>query len=123
MLDHVIINVSDYDAARAFYSHALAPLGLEVVIEGDSMCGFGEGGKPELWVAERDEPSAPVHVAVRSPDHATVDAFHRAALDAGGRDHGAPGPRPQYHQGYYGAFVLDPDGNNIEAVCHQPAAG
>jgi catechol 2,3-dioxygenase-like lactoylglutathione lyase family enzyme len=120
MLDHVIINVRDYEASRRFYEEALAPLGLGVVMtfEEWKTCGFGEGGKPELWVAERGEPSAPVHVALRSPDSATVDAFHAAALEAGGTDNGPPGPRPHYHERYYGAFILDPDGNNIEAVCH-----
>jgi len=120
VLDHVIINVRDYDSARAFYSHALAPLGIEPVLELGAMCGFGERGRPELWIAERDEPSAPVHVALRASERAIVDAFHAAALDAGGRDNGEPGPRSHYHEHYYGGFVLDPDGNNIEAVCHAP---
>jgi len=122
MLDHVIINVSDFDAARSFYTHALEPLGVEVVMEVEGRLGLGDRGFPELWIAERDQPSAPVHVALRAPDRATVEAFHRAALEVGGTDNGAPGPRPHYHEHYYGAFVLDPDGNNIEAVCHEPAA-
>lgn len=122
MLDHVVINVSDYDAARAFYELALAPLGFRVVMESDAMCGFGDDGRPELWIAERDEPSAPVHVAVRAPDRAAVDAFHAASLSAGGRNNGGAGLRPHYHQAYYGAFVLDPDGNNIEAVSHATPA-
>ncbi len=121
MIDHVVINVSDYDAARAFYTHALEPLGVDVVMELGQMCGLGNRGKPDLWIAERDQPSAPVHVALRAPDRATVDAFHRAALEVGGTDNGLPGVRSHYHQHYYGAFVLDPDGNNIEAVCHEPA--
>jgi catechol 2,3-dioxygenase-like lactoylglutathione lyase family enzyme len=120
VLDHVILNVSDYDGARAFYTQALEPLGVDVVMEFGSMCGLGEAGKPYLWIAERDEPSAPVHVALAAPDRATVDAFYEAALAAGGTDNGAPGLRTQYHESYYGAFVLDPDGNNIEAVCHRP---
>ena len=81
--------------------------------------GFGVGGKPDFWIAQGGAGN-PVHVALVSPDRATVDAFHRAAVSAGGRDNGAPGLRPQYHPNYYGAFVFDPDGNNIEAVCHAP---
>ena len=82
-------------------------------------CGFGEGQEPYFWIGERGEPTAPAHVAFASPDRATVDAFHAAALASGGRDNGAPGLR-DYHEHYYGAFVLDPDGNNVEAVCHTP---
>ena len=120
MLDHVTINVSDFDGARAFYTQALAPLGVTVIMEFGEMCGFGEDGKPYLWIAERDEPSAPVHVALEAADHPTVDAFHAAAIAAGGTENGPPGMRPHYHQNYYGAFVLDADGNNLEAVCHIP---
>jgi catechol 2,3-dioxygenase-like lactoylglutathione lyase family enzyme len=121
MLDHVGINVSDYDSARAFYLDALKPLGIGAIMEFAEFkaLGMGDGDKPYLWIAQRDEPSAPVHVAFEAPDRATVDAFHAAALAAGGRDNGEAGLRPQYHQQYYGAFVLDPDGNNIEAVCHR----
>ena len=120
MLDHVSLNVSDYDAAKRFYDGALAPLGIEVILEFERICGFGDQGKPYLWIAERGEPSAPVHVALASPDRRTVDDFYEAALAAGGRDNGPPGLRPIYHEHYYGAFAHDPDGNNIEAVCHQP---
>jgi len=120
VLDHVTINVSDFDGARAFYTQALAPLGVTVIMEFGEMCGFGEDGKPYLWIAERDEPSAPVHVALEAADHPTVDAFHAAAIAAGGTENGPPGMRPHYHQNYYGAFVLDADGNNLEAVCHIP---
>ena len=120
MLDHVKLNVRYFDASRRFYVEALAPLGYEVVMEFDRVCGLGEGGKPDFWVAEQGEPGAPVHVALASPDRATVDAFHAAALAAGGSDNGSPGLRPHYHEHYYGAFVHDPDGNNIEAVCHRP---
>jgi catechol 2,3-dioxygenase-like lactoylglutathione lyase family enzyme len=120
MLDHVIIGASDYPRSRAFYEAALKPLGYEVVMEiGDLGCGLGTGGKPYFWVTAR-EAGGPVHIAFASPDRATVDAFHEAALAAGGRDNGAPGLREHYHPSYYGAFVLDPDGNNIEAVCHRP---
>ena len=118
LLDHVIINVSDFDSAQAFYTHALKPLGIEAVMEVEGRVGFGDKGFPYLWIAERDEPSAPVHVALRADDPETVDAFFEAAIEVGGTDNGGPGMRPQYHDHYYGAFVLDPDGNNIEAVCH-----
>lgn len=121
MIDHVMINVTSFEAARDFYTRALEPLGVTAVMEFGRMCGLGNRNKPELWIAERDEPSAPVHLALAAPDHATVDAFHAAALAAGGVDNGEPGPRPIYHEHYYGAFVLDPDGNNIEAVCHAAA--
>lgn len=120
MLDHVKLNVRDFDASRRFYTQALAPLGYAVVMELDRVCGIGERGKPDFWIAGEGEPSAPVHVALASPDRATVDAFHAAALKAGGWDNGPPGPRTHYHEHYYGAFVHDPDGNNIEAVCHRP---
>jgi catechol 2,3-dioxygenase-like lactoylglutathione lyase family enzyme len=118
MIDHVVLNVRDYDASKRFYLQALRPLGYEVILEFGKMAGLGREGKPEFWFGERDEPSANVHVALASPDRKTVDEFYSAALAAGGRDNGAPGIRSQYHEDYYGAFVYDPDGNNIEAVCH-----
>jgi catechol 2,3-dioxygenase-like lactoylglutathione lyase family enzyme len=118
MIDHIIIGVDDVDASRAFYERALAPLGMEVVMAMPHGAGFGADGKPWFWIADREQ-SGPVHVAFSSPDRATVDAFYEAALAAGGRDNGGPGLRPQYHPAYYGAFVYDPDGNNIEAVCHR----
>ena len=119
MLDHVILNVRDHDASRALYEKALAPLGASVVMEFEGFTGFGRQGTPEFWVVERGEPSAHVHVAFHTPDRAVVHAFHEAALAAGGTDNGAPGLR-DYHPNYYGAFVLDPDGHNIEVVCHLP---
>ena len=131
MLDHVGIAVSDFDRSRAFYEHALGPLGLAVqlaVTEAQSGgrykgLGFGNPGKPGFWVgwSPPGKPSGPVHVAFAAPDRATVNAFHAAALAAGGGDNGAPGLRPHYHANYYAAFVLDPDGNNIEAVSHAPS--
>jgi catechol 2,3-dioxygenase-like lactoylglutathione lyase family enzyme len=84
-------------------------------------CGFGRQGKPDFWIAQRGTPQTDVHVAFVSPDRGTVDRFHAAALAAGGEDNGAPGLRPHYHEHYYAAFVHDPDGNNIEAVCHAPS--
>jgi catechol 2,3-dioxygenase-like lactoylglutathione lyase family enzyme len=119
VLDHVGLNVSDHAASRTFYEAALAPLGIEVIIERPGVTGFGENRKPYFFINERNPPTPSAHIAFAAPDHASVDAFHAAALSAGGRDNGAPGPRP-YHENYYGAFALDPDGNNIEAVCHQP---
>ena len=119
MIDHLNIGVSDLAVSRAFYEPALAVLGYAALMDRPYGVGFGRDGKPEFWISDRPS-SAPLHVAFSSPDRATVDAFHRAALAAGGRDNGAPGLRPQYHASYYGAFVLDPDGNNVEAVTHRP---
>lgn len=120
MIDHVKLVVGDLAASRAFYERALAPLGIGVLKAYPGAVGLGADGMPFFWLSGGPV-SGPCHVAFRSPDHAGVDAFHREALAAGGRDNGAPGLRPQYHPGYYGAFVLDPDGNNVEAVCHGPA--
>jgi len=120
MLDHVGLNVRDIAASRTFYEQALAPLGYETVMAFPEAVGFGVAGKPDFWLVRRDPVGGSVHVAFAAIDRATVDQFWRAALDAGGTDHGAPGLREQYHPTYYGAFVLDPDGNNVEAVCHTP---
>jgi catechol 2,3-dioxygenase-like lactoylglutathione lyase family enzyme len=111
MIDHVGLNVKDYAANRAFYEQALAPLGYRVVMGSDEWkgAGFGTSEKPEFWVAQREPYGTGTHVAFTAPDHATVDAFHAAALAAGGRDNGAPGIRVDYHPTYYGAFVLDAD--------------
>jgi catechol 2,3-dioxygenase-like lactoylglutathione lyase family enzyme len=120
MLDHIGLIVSDYSASKRFFEAALAPLDYEIIMEfGGSTGGLGAGGNPDFWISQGDA-GTPTHVAFASPDRATVDAFHAAALVAGGRDNGAPGLRPQYHPNYYGAFIYDPDGNNIEAVCHLP---
>jgi catechol 2,3-dioxygenase-like lactoylglutathione lyase family enzyme len=122
VFDHVGINVKDYAASRAFYGQALAPLGWKVVMAFDEWkaAGFGEADKPDLWISEREPYGTGTHVAFTAADRATVDAFHQAALAAGGTDNGAPGLREMYHPTYYGAFVLDLDGNNVEAVCHAP---
>jgi catechol 2,3-dioxygenase-like lactoylglutathione lyase family enzyme len=111
--------VSDLATSRTFYGRALAPLGYVELMEAPWGVGFGREGKPDLFVSGH-EAAGPVHVAFASPDRATVDAFHQAALAAGGRDNGPPGLRPKYHPSYYGAFVLDPDGNNVAAVSHLP---
>jgi catechol 2,3-dioxygenase-like lactoylglutathione lyase family enzyme len=121
ILDHIIIGVSDLAASKAFYEQALAPLGIATIMEFPGVAGLGAGGKPELWLRDGGG-NEQVHVAFSSPDRATVDAFHEAALAAGATDNGGPGVREIYHPQYYGAFVLDPDGHNIEAVCHGPAA-
>ena len=123
MIDHVIIGTSDFARSKAFYARALEPLGMTVVMEFGQGCGFGSEGKPWFWVTDRPAPGeGSLHVAFAAADRATVDAFHSEALAAGGTDNGAPGVREHYHPDYYGAFVLDPDGNNIEAVSHRPEA-
>jgi catechol 2,3-dioxygenase-like lactoylglutathione lyase family enzyme len=120
VLDHVGLPASDLERSKRFYETALSPLGYELIMEpSDSAAGFGRQDKPDFWIA-RGEPGHPVHVAFAAEDHASVNAFHEAAIAAGGRDNGGPGLRPEYHPSYYGAFVLDPDGNNIKAVCHRP---
>jgi catechol 2,3-dioxygenase-like lactoylglutathione lyase family enzyme len=121
MFDHIGLNVRDYAKSRAFYERALAPLGFRVVMASDERkgAGFGEERKPEFWVSEREPVGTGTHIAFACADRATVDAVHAAALDAGGRDNGQPGLREHYHPTYYAAFVIDPDGNNLEAVCHR----
>jgi catechol 2,3-dioxygenase-like lactoylglutathione lyase family enzyme len=122
MFDHVGLNVSDYAASRAFYERALAPLGYAVVMSFDEWkaCGFGRERQPTFWISEREPATTGTHIAFAAADRASVNAFHEAALDAGGIDNGRPGIREQYHPTYYGAFVHDLDGNNVEAVCHAP---
>jgi catechol 2,3-dioxygenase-like lactoylglutathione lyase family enzyme len=120
-IDHVTIQVAALEASRAFYERALEPFGVHVVqidgARGATELAIGPEGSEDLVLGE-GEPSAPVHLAFLALDPETVDAFHAAALEAGGRDNGRPGPRPQYHERYYAAYALDPDGNNVEAVCH-----
>ena len=125
MIDHMGLQVSDLRKSKAFYQQTLAPLGYMLLMEltkeqtgGFSGAGFGIAPKPDFWIGEGTPNQPPIHVAFQAEDRATVDAFHQAGLAAGGRDNGAPGLRPQYHPNYYGAFVLDPDGHNIEAVFH-----
>jgi len=130
MLDHVGLQVSGYERSREFYRKVLATLGGELVMEvtaeqtGDGAhAGFGMDGRPTFWIgtSQQAHGNRAVHVAFVAPNRAAVMAFHRTAIEAGGTDNGAPGLRPHYHPNYYGAFVLDPDGHNIEAVCHTPA--
>jgi len=127
MIDHIGIGVKDFDASRRFYDAALAPLGLSVMMEvtpeqtgGFHGIGYGDQGKPFFWIGNDSPRGAGMHVAFAAPNRASVDAFYAAAMAAGGTDHGAPGLRLHYHPNYYGAFVLDPDGINVEAVCHAP---
>lgn len=121
MFDHITITVADYKAGKAFYAAVLAPLGVTALHEeGDVAKGFGKD-RPQFWVGMSDAEhpvGAPVHIAFSCTTNKEVDAFYAAAITAGGRDNGAPGYRPEYHADYYGAFTLDLDGNNIEAVCH-----
>jgi catechol 2,3-dioxygenase-like lactoylglutathione lyase family enzyme len=119
MIDHTAVNVSDQEAARAFYSAALEPLGYALAFEAGEFIGFADANGMDLGVVRRD-PVGGAHVAFKCADHASVDAFYEAAMAAGGTDNGAPGLRTHYHEHYYGAFVHDADGNNIEAVCQQP---
>ena len=129
MLDHVGLQVSGYERSREFYRKVLAPIGGALVMEvtaeqtGEgSHAGFGINGVPSFWIGTTQHGSAvgPVHIAFTAATRAAVDAFYQEAIAAGAKDNGAPGPRPHYHEHYYGAFVLDPDGHNIEAVCHRP---
>ena len=127
MIDHVGIHVSNPSVSRAFYEKALSPLGYSVLREipsqftgGKVVFGMGVAPKPDFWLAEGAPESPRLHIAFRAESRAMVDAFYAAALTAGGKDNGPPGLRPHYHPDYYGAFVLDPDGHNIEAVTHTP---
>jgi catechol 2,3-dioxygenase-like lactoylglutathione lyase family enzyme len=129
VLDHITLSVTDYARSKRFYERALEPLGIRVLKDyAGRFCGFGQE-KPEFWIGVgvlsyqnpgQLAPITPVHVAFAAASRAQVDAFWKEAIEAGGADFGAPGPRPQYHPNYYGAFVLDPDGHNVEAVIHRP---
>ncbi|MEZ4334421.1 MAG: VOC family protein [Myxococcota bacterium] len=117
IVDHLTLQVADLARSKAFYREALAPLAIELVVEFDGVAAFGRGGKGELWLAV-GEPQRPMHLAFAASCRAEVDAFHAAAVAAGGRDNGPPGLRAVYHPDYYGAFVIAPEGHNIEAVFH-----
>jgi catechol 2,3-dioxygenase-like lactoylglutathione lyase family enzyme len=126
VLDHLGLTVTDLAHSKAFYKKALEPLGIALIKELTAAdtgtrahAGFGKDGRPFFWIAEGARPAGPLHVAFAAQSRADVKAFYQAALGAGGKDNGPPGPRPHYHANYFGAFVLDPDGNNIEAVCHR----
>ena len=119
IIDHIGFEVSDAERSIEFYSKALAPLGIEKIMEFEGWTGFGKNGKPEFWFGKGDSPQAPMHIAFSADSREQVDQFYEAALAAGGKDNGAPGIREIYHPNYYGAFVFDPDGHNTEAVCHK----
>ena len=121
MLDHVQLKVKSYEKSRQFYARALEPLGYAAQDDpANKSAGFGPKGATSLWIGE-GAPAASVHIAFRTRDRGAVKKFHAAALAAGGTDNGAPGLRSDYSPTYYAAFVLDPDGNNIELVCDEPA--
>lgn len=123
ILDHIGLAVRDFARSRTFYRRALAPLGIQTVLEGEGWAMLGRDGRPQFWIGVHGIPPGPIHVAFAADTREHVRAFHRAALAAGGRDNGAPGIRAKYHPSYYGAFVFDPDGHNIEAVCHASGEG
>jgi catechol 2,3-dioxygenase-like lactoylglutathione lyase family enzyme len=127
MIDHTGINVSNFEKSKEFYANALAPLGYQLLREFDAsgtgftcVAGFGIDGKPDFWIVQGKVNTPRIHVAFRAETREMVQAFYEAALEVDGQDNGAPGLRTHYHPDYYGAFVLDPDGHNIEAVCHVP---
>ncbi|MBC7794271.1 MAG: VOC family protein [Clostridia bacterium] len=127
MIDHIGIGVGDYEAAKTFYAQALAPLGITQLVEvGPELnpsgwaVGFGRDNEPNFWLGSEGKNTPPVHIAFVARSRAEVRAFYEAALEAGGRDNGAPGLRPHYNANYYAAFVRDLDGHNLEAVCHAP---
>ena len=132
MIDHYSTYTTDFPATKDFYEATLGALGYGVQFEmamdedpdlpGRRACSFGPEGRSVFWVVETLEAASPRHVAFTAADRVAVSAFHEAGLAAGGSDHGAPGLRPIYHEHYYGSFLLDPDGNNVEAVCHAPGA-
>ncbi|MBW4542591.1 MAG: VOC family protein [Myxacorys chilensis ATA2-1-KO14] len=123
MIDHTGINVSNFEKSKEFYVNALAPLGYQLVREFDATSGavFGIDREPNFWIGQGEVNTPRIHVAFRAETREMVQAFYKTALEAGGRDNGAPGLRIHYHPNYYAAFVLDPDGHNIEAVCHVSA--
>jgi catechol 2,3-dioxygenase-like lactoylglutathione lyase family enzyme len=122
MLDHVGFTAGDYARSKAFYLQTLDPVGITLVLEiAEAAAGFGEGDRPYFWLEKHGQPTqGRLHIAFTANSREKVDAFHTAGLAAGGTDNGAPGVRAHYHPDYYGAYILDPDGHNIEAVCHRP---
>jgi catechol 2,3-dioxygenase-like lactoylglutathione lyase family enzyme len=131
MIDHMGIQVLDYEKSKAFYTKVLGPLGYSVVmeftreqvptLESPAVCGLGEKGKADFWLAGAKQPTPAQHFAFRAESRAAVDAFYKTALEAGAKSNGEPGIRAHYHPTYYGAFVIDMNGHNLEAVCHDPA--
>jgi len=119
IIDHIGIAITDYDKSKAFYLKALAPLDIELIAETQGWAGFGKNGKPDFWLGPDEKVQTPMHIAFLAESREKVDQFYEAAIAAGARDNGKPGVREIYHPDYYGAFVIDPDGHNIEAVCHR----
>jgi catechol 2,3-dioxygenase-like lactoylglutathione lyase family enzyme len=119
MIDHLGLRTKQFGALAEFFEKALAPLGCTKLVQFDGGAGFGRDGKPSLWIGASNETASSVHIAFASPTREMVNAFHAAAIAAGAQDNGKPGLRPEYHPNYYAAFVIDPDGNNVEAVCHE----
>jgi len=119
IIDHIGLAISDYEQSKTFYTRALAPLGIELMVEVQGWAGYGKGEKAAFWFGQDDYVHAPIHIAFVADSRAKVDQFYKAALAAGAKDNGKPGIRDEYHPDYYGAFVIDPDGHNIEAVCHK----
>jgi catechol 2,3-dioxygenase-like lactoylglutathione lyase family enzyme len=121
VIDHLGVIVRSFDASMQFYTAALVPLGYGIVVEQAGRAAFGPPGKPLFWISTGESAAkTALHIAFAAQDRKAVTAFHAAAMKAGATDNGLPGPRPDYHANYFGAFVIDPDGNNIEAVCHDP---
>ena len=120
MIDHTGLTVADVSCSKAFYRAVLGPLGYALIMEWEQYAGFGVPPKPDFWIGQGKPNVPPIHVAFRAQNRKEVDAFYKASMAAGGRDNGPPGLRPHYHENYYSAFVLDPDGHNVEAVCHTP---
>ena len=121
IIDHIGLTVNDYEISKEFYTNVLATLGIELVMEVEGWAGFGKGGKPEFWFGVEDIAQSPMHIAFVADSRQQVDAFYNTAIAAGATNNGEPGIREIYHPNYYGAFVFDPDGHNIEAVCHKPS--
>jgi catechol 2,3-dioxygenase-like lactoylglutathione lyase family enzyme len=120
IIDHIGIGVSNYDESKRFFAKALAPLGIEVLAEFEGWGGLGKNRKPELWFGRKEAAQVPMHLAFLAENRQQVRDFYAAALAAGGKDNGPPGIREMFHPNYYGAFVIGPDGHNVEAVCHTP---
>lgn len=119
MIDHMSLSVKDYEKSKKFFSEALKPIGYSVLMDYGVAVGLGSDNKPDFWLTQNDN-TQKSHIAFLAKNRSQVDEFHKAALEAGGTDNGAPGLRPNYHPNYYGAFIIDFDGNNIEVVCHSP---
>ena len=118
IIDHIGIAVSDLDVSLAFFTKALAPLGIQLIAKDQGWVGFGRGSKADFWFGLDNSATGPMHIAFTAKSREQVNQFYKAAIEAGAKDNGEPGLRDKYHPNYYGAFVIGPDGHNIEAVCH-----